>query len=160
MAPLGSTTRALLQACYEEGLNSVSLSEELPRMVRHISIINEDGLPLEWEAVPLVLPEPTDRRGRRAFWSFLHLRRVLLTLTWALEGRERSIQIDEELRVNRDRLPRELFTFLTKQYAPDSLVLRVLTCLRSVGDLPRSAPFCGHLPPRSPCHAQTDGIHS
>ena len=133
-----SKTRTELQNRFQGSVIEGSTIEDLPAIAENVNICNPDGLSLSYtESRPFRFSSENRGKARRGiFRTFFHMRRILLSLTDALEGTERSQEIDAKLLTHCNE--KEFFyattfgKFLLQNYESESLVIAVLKCLSRV----------------------------
>lgn len=136
--PLSPDTRNTLQEQFQDKISNLGIGTQLPETASHIKICNGDGLTLSYvETHQLRFNVPSRTQDIRSFFrTFYHVRRVILSLTFALEGEEKCREIDNIFCKNKSNLEfikeETLTKFLETQFSTDSLVLSVLKCTTKV----------------------------
>ena len=136
---VSAQTRSQLKKRYREVAGVSSLSKDLKKVARFVSVVGEDGLSLLYEETQPPLRFDSARRlgkTKRNISSFFHVRRVLLTLCMALEGSERCREVDTIIRKHFETAKFELGAFLPSAFPEGSPVSKVLTCFSEVSLTP------------------------
>jgi hypothetical protein len=137
--PLNDDTKEKIRNVYLRSYEDLPVAKDLPRLAKFIAISDEEGR---------ILPFTEDEKLKSSSFLventlpihvkiFLHIRRVLLTLTTALEGDEKAKEVDKLLTPNLQAgenffLPEVLGKFLITTWGEESKVLKVLKCVNQV----------------------------
>lgn len=140
---LSDANLAKIRNVYQRDFLELPLAKDLPRLAKFISICDEDGVRLSYkENQPLDIDHYLQEKGPD-FLIFYQVRRVLLTLTLALEGPNKCVEVDKALLHLLDThdflLPEVMNPFLGQHFGDTSKVVRVLKCINQVHlNFPRS----------------------
>ena len=137
--PLNDETREKIRNVFLRTFEDLPVAKDLPRLAKFVTICDEDGrlLPFSEQEIVSSSTYVLDGVLPVEIKIFLHIRRVLLTLTTALEGEEKAKDLDKAMQPHFNNenffLPEVLGKFMATQLGGDeSKVVRVLKCANQV----------------------------
>lgn len=156
--PISDETKDKVRVVWSRPFAELPVAKDLPRLAKFMVISDEDGLAVPYNenhVYDLKEREGPDGKVPVVFKLFLHVRRVLLSLTMALEGPEKAAEVELALDAQTDYenffLPEVLTAFLGTHLGDDTNpVIKVLKCCNQVCFLPLSplppCPLLGERP--------------
>ena len=138
--PISDETKEKVRNVWSRPFAELPVAKDLPRLAKFMVISDEDGLVIPYHEKHLY--DLDKRKGGDGavpidFKLFLHVRRVLLSLTIALQGQEKARELELALDAQTDYenffLPEVLTAFLAANLGDDTNpVIRVLKCCNQV----------------------------
>lgn len=134
--PISDETKDKVRNVWSRPFAELPVAKDLPRLAKFMVISDEDGLAVPYNenhVYDLKKREGPDGTVPVDFKLFLHVRRVLLSLTLALEGPEKAAAVELALDAQTDYenffLPEVLTAFLGAHLGDDNNpVIKVLKC--------------------------------